>query len=488
MSKNTRNNSNRSNPKRENNQRNTQNNQQNMQNQRQNNDNLRNRKANEKSALSLKITYIAILVVLLIIAFIFFSYMLKKITDISGINDQSESVPTNPISTEEQQNVSDKISSEPSTNYIEVTGFVNQINKNSLVIYDIYNNTNVEVYVDNSTTITDAYNKKIIFLEIEIGDGFTATYHKDTKIAKTIESANDYYEHKDITGITVDTENSLLNVKGRQYKYNSHTIFSYNGESSSIENIDEKDTVDLKVIGDTCYYVAVNKPHGGLNLVNKSHIVNGTVEVDTDGVVYLNQVSSISLAEGSHRVVIRGDNIEPYTYDFIVNGNSYATLDLSIIEERTSDLYITSSVSDYALTVNGTTYENYEAVSPVQLPYGEYTISVAKENYYSYDTTVTVDSPTTNVTIELEQIKTNSTISIATTPEGAMVYMDNSFIGTTPIEQDVEYGEHSVVISLEGYKQIAFTVDASESLHKYNVVMQPSDHSASGEDTDTNNE
>ncbi len=418
----------------------------------------------EKSNTSMQMMYIGIVVVMVILAMLFFFLMFKSFFP----SDSSGTTPTNNA----QNEVVEEINNEAIENYKTVTGFVKEIKKNSLMIFDIDSRAILEIFVDTKTSITDAYNKKIIFAEIELGDGFTIEYHKDNFIAKEIKSAKEYYEHKNITGVTVDSTENILYVHGREYKYDFNTIFLYNGEDASIETLNEKDTIDMKVIGDTCYYINVKKPHGGLILTSRDTIKDGTIEVDTDQVLYIKDVDTITLNEGPHRVVVKGSNIEPYVYDFVVTGTNFVTLDLSVIEERKSTITITSNVDDFTLTANDTTYENFKSGDTIEVPYGSYNISIEKENYLPYTSTVQVSTPSTQVAAQLEQIELSSKISISTTPDGAMVYIDNNFIGTTPIEQSVEYGTHNVSISMDGYKLISFAIDAVDPLHKYNVVLQ----------------
>ncbi|MFV0518888.1 MAG: PEGA domain-containing protein [Lachnospirales bacterium] len=426
---------------------------------------LRQRKP-EKDTKSMQITYIAIVTVMIIVFMLFFFFMFKTMFPDNG-NDST--TVNNNI---EQNEVIEEINNEAIANYKTMTGFVKEIRKNSLILFDINSRGTIEIFVDNKTTITDAYNKKIIFLEIEVGDGFTVEYHKDNFLAKTIQSAKDYYEHKNITGVTVDPNDTILYVHGREYKYDINTIFLYNGEDASIETLNEKDTLDMKVIGDTCYYISVKKPHGGLILTSRDHIKDGTIEVDTDEILYIDDVDTITLSEGTHRVVVKGTNIEPYVYDFTVTGTDFVTLDLSVVEERKSTVSFTANVEEFTLTFNEEVTENFKSGDTIDVPYGTYEVTIEQENYEPYTATVQANSPTVKVVADLTQIELSSKISISTTPEGAQIYVDNNFIGTSPVEQSVEYGSHNISISMEGYKLISFVIDAVDPLHKYNVVLQ----------------
>ncbi len=51
----------------------------------------------------------------------------------------------------------------------------------------------------------------------------------------------------------------------------------------------------------------------------------------------------------------------------------------------------------------------------------------------------------------------NSTLEVATTPDGATVFVDNQKIGITPLSTQVLPGEHTVKIDLGGYKPVEVT-------------------------------
>ncbi len=423
------------------------------------------RKQNETSS-NLKLTYIAIITVMLIFLVLFLILQFKYFF---GVKEQEISEI---ISKNNDDKVIEQLEKESALNYTDMTGIVKEINKNSLVLYDINTGNNIEIYVDNKTTLTDAYGKNIILPEIEIGDGFLITYQKDTKIAKNIEVADDYYEHRNITGVVVDETSPLIYVKGRTYSYGLDTISLFKSEPISIDEIDPKDAVTLKVIGDYLHYIAIEKEHGGLNILNGSHIENGTIEVDTDKIYYISDVSTITLSEGSHRIVVKGTNIEPYIYDLIITNSDYSTLDLANVQEKTSNVHFNLNVEDAKITINDEVYENYISNEPINVPYGTYTFKVEKDSYIPFESTLLVNSISETVNINLEEIRLDSTIYINTTPEGASVHINNEYIGLSPISKSVDYGTYNVTLTLDGYKQISFTVDAVDSIHKYNVGLQ----------------
>ncbi len=426
---------------------------------------VQNRK--KKDSSSYKYLYItAIIAMIMFIAF----FAIIQIKYFALNAEQEITERTNQLNNKDE--VITQLELENAYNYLEMTGIVKEVKKNSIVFYDINTGEDIEIFIESKTPITDAYNKKIILLEIDTGDGFLVTYHKDTKIAKLIEVADDYYEHKNITGVVIDETSPIAHVKGREYYYDANTLAFSNGEVISIESINPKDTVTLKVIGNSLYYIAIEKEHGGLNILNGSHIENGTIEVDTDTIYYLKDISTISLTEGPHRIVIKGSNIEPYIYDFIISDSEYTTLDLSVVEERTSNLYINLNVEDATVTINNEVYEEYLSNDVITLPYGTYTFKVEKENYQPFESNIVVNSITETVNVDLVEIKLDSLIHINTTPEGATVYINNEYAGETPIEKSVDYGTYNVTLSLDGYKQISFTIDAVDSIHKYNVGLQ----------------
>ena len=50
----------------------------------------------------------------------------------------------------------------------------------------------------------------------------------------------------------------------------------------------------------------------------------------------------------------------------------------------------------------------------------------------------------------------HSRLTIATKPEGALVYVDDTYKGKAPVAMDTPYGSHEVRITREGYFEQAF--------------------------------
>ena len=125
-------------------------------------------------------------------------------------------------------------------------------------------------------------------------------------------------------------------------------------------------------------------------------------------------------------------------------------------------LAIDSDPSDSDVYLDG----RFQGSTPlrVQSQPGRHTIRIERDGYVAFETTVQL-SPreSRRIDADLERIRRTGTLRFETDPSGAEVYVDGSFLGTTPIGTTTfDAGSHDVRIERSGYVTDSFrvTVDA----------------------------
>ena len=120
---------------------------------------------------------------------------------------------------------------------------------------------------------------------------------------------------------------------------------------------------------------------------------------------------------------------------------------------------VDSSPSGAAIYLNG----NYRGTAPVTINpvrSGSYSISAEMSGYYTYSTTTNVYAGSmSNVYCPLTQMVSTGGLYITSDPSDAMVYLDASYRGKTPLSlNNVATGEHVVEMDLSGYYDWKSTV------------------------------
>lgn len=355
---------------------------------------------------------------------------------------------------------------------LTVTGVIQNINSTTKLISfmdtdkeEIYNMT-----VGEFALIKDKYNQDIFFADLSIGDIAEFTF-SDTTIT-AITKSDKCWEIKSVTDIKIDVSKNTISRKNNVYSYNDTTLFLYNGTSFEPKNINSTDTLTLKGIGNKIFTVIVEKSHGILNILNKEHIKDGIIEIDTNIYKNLSDASQFTLSEGIHKVVVKGSNIEALSYDAEIKAGEEFNMNLSeLAAEKTGTLTIKANVYDYALYIN----DNLElSRNNIDLTYGTYNIKIMKEGYVTYETQVKINSPNTVINADVKKEIYMGTLTVTSQPSGAQLYLDGTYVGLTPYTSDVTQGQHSITVKKEGYKDSTLSSIFIENKKEqnFNIILQ----------------
>ena len=137
-------------------------------------------------------------------------------------------------------------------------------------------------------------------------------------------------------------------------------------------------------------------------------------------------------------------------------------------------LNISSVPENVSVVING----SYQGRAPLSVPGlapGTYLVNFSRFNYEPLSTTATVEAgATTEVTATLRP-KTG-TLIINTTPVGAQIALDGTYIGLSPVTQSgISAGNHTVNATLEGYVPVEteVTVIADQSVTSTIALAKP---------------
>lgn len=333
---------------------------------------------------------------------------------------------------------------------------IKEINSNKeLIVYDIVNNKTETVKTDKATEIFDENGKKINLSEILEGDIVKVSLDDKNELAVQIDYTNDMWVQQQISGVKVQPNGKTITVGNKVYYYTDATIFLYKNKVIPPQKINEMDILSLKGMNNKVWFVDVLEYHGYITIKNKDKIKDGTIQINNEKEIYLSDVEKITVSEGAHNIVIKGANIEPYTADIFIVADEEFSIDLSDAQAKTSVLILKTNVENYQFYMNGTSV-NYS--EPLVLTQGEYNLKITKDGYLPWEQKVNLTEPSMEITANLtEEIKKGNLV-ISTEPTAAYVYVDNQYIGVSPIMINLEYGEHRFLVKMDGYQDISSPV------------------------------
>lgn len=351
-----------------------------------------------------------------------------------------------------------------------MTGVIKEIDygKKTVNILSFNDKKTHSLKADSSAELRNSYGSSLAFSEFKAGDIVDFIYDGDNDLSSLIISS-DGWKH-DSKSVKINTDNRTITVESNTYAYNELTSITKGSQPYDAAKIDELDVVTVKGYDDTAYSIDVIKGHGIIQINNKEAIKDGTIEVDNDIYKALSEVGSLTVKEGTHKIIVKGSNSELYTKDIIVQSDETVSLDLSEVQIKTGVLLIKTNVSDYLLSINDMPELSRE---PLILEYGAYTIKVQKQGYISYETQLIVNQPETTLNIELKKEIAMGTLTVNTTPDGAEMYVDNAKVGYTPVTVEVTQGKHNLTVRLDGYQEMTFSgIDVTSNENIFNIPLQ----------------
>jgi hypothetical protein len=113
----------------------------------------------------------------------------------------------------------------------------------------------------------------------------------------------------------------------------------------------------------------------------------------------------------------------------------------------TADIQV--SVPDADIIVDGKVYGR-SPLPPIKLMKGTHTVKVIKPGHSEFLDVIKIEVGK-KVTLEVELIPLTAPIKITSRPPGAIVLVDGQVVGTTPYEGEVDPGDRTIRLQLDGY-------------------------------------
>lgn len=340
--------------------------------------------------------------------------------------------------------------------------------------YSINDKKHLSLTVDSKTILTGANGGSMNYSELKIGDVVVVTERDNTGNAAKIFVPEDIWRKENITETKVDTTLNTVEYSGKLYNYGDDTFFVQNGNSVYPGDISETDTVTLIGKNNMLFVARIEKTHGHLVFKNLDKVENAVIKVDGEVVEVDKDSGLVEIAEGEHKIVVSGTNIEDYETTLVILPNDKMVIDINgnDITQKSDTGLIKLNVSPdtYTVVLDGVPY--LQSTTEIYAEKGDHKIEIVKPGYETYTSKVTVADTTAEVNIKLEKLKepeqeaqaSQGDLSVYSNPGWAKVYIDGEYIGVSPVMVKLPYGEHHIRAELEGYDEFKthVTVDSPD--------------------------
>ena len=201
----------------------------------------------------------------------------------------------------------------------------------------------------------------------------------------------------------------------------------------------------------------------GGQLEVSANVTGATISVDgkTDP-SWVTPYTFADLPAGVHNVQISMDGYESSGQSVTVEAGQTANVTANLSAPK-AELDINTKPSGVEILIDGKSY----GPSPIRsiLPAGQHTYTVMQPNGAPYQNTVTLNGGAIiTKTLTLGVVAANGIVEVHSTPSGASVLADGSPVGgPTPTSLRLPVGNHTLIISMTGYRPIVQQVTVSEN-------------------------
>jgi hypothetical protein len=344
----------------------------------------------------------------------------------------------------------------------------------SVQLVDESTGTTYLLTISKATTLLDKSGQPLVVSELAVGDIVDAKYDKTNNQAVSISESATAWRAANKDNVQIDTSQQTITVGNDTYTYTDDLVTSYKGKPFSLDSVASIDVLSLSGVSTQVWTVQLITGHGSLYISDAGSIQNGVLEVDNDIYKTLDDSGDpIYLTEGDHKLVIKGDNIDPYSKDITIAANKSEYVSLDDAQLKTGVINVVVNIPNYTLYVDGTAQTSN---GPVTVPYGSHTLRVEEDGYTPAEQTVDLEDTSLNVNINLEAILKLGKVIVDSLPEGAKIYIDSAYAGETPVNVSVEMGNHTLMITKDGYNSMSVPINVDKSVepfNQYNFELTP---------------
>lgn len=386
----------------------------------------------------------------------------------------------------------------------QILGVVKSIdtNKKSITLYNVDGNDEIELYYDGTTSVKDKYDQEITMPQLTVGEMVDVYYLLDNNIIE-IAISKDAWEYKKVSNLVINNDKKMLSISARNYQFTENLVISSADQLINLIDLSDKDELTLKGVNSKVYSIIVTKGHGYVRFSNYNDFIGGNLEIGNDNMIAISKDMLVVVREGDYKLtmenegltgsklirVVRDQEIVVDMGEFRKEAPQVGKVEFTVLPNG-ADLYVDGKEVDYS--------------EPIELKYGEHTVTVSLSGYEDYTGTITIDESSMQFFITLveptvseeesdtadssstsgnsnnnssnsssdddsleEEVKNTDTSNNSVdsehkiyvqTPIGASVYWNGQLMGTAPVNFTKQVGSYTISLAADGYETISYPV------------------------------
>lgn len=350
---------------------------------------------------------------------------------------------------------------------------ISEINK-TITFYDYDLEKSYTLEYDGVTRFSDKYDTAMSLSQVKVGRLVDVLFLKSSKHLVSLKESDASFTLDEISDFSINSGAKVFTYKSDAYKITEGTILISDNKKMSISDLNALDKITLVGVDSTIYSIVVEEGHGFLNIKNAANLVGGFLEIGAKQIEKISDPMLITLPAGSYDLRITAKGADE-TRKVVIKANEETILDLKdveIQEVKIGRVLFNVTPDTAVMYVDGKPVDFTELLP---LEYGIHQVNVSATGYDSITRYVNVQEDTATLSVILDKkedtkkeekeetkSKTEGYYLYITSPSNVEVYVDNIYIGLSPIVVKKTAGNHIITLRKSGYTTRSYTLSIQD--------------------------
>lgn len=286
----------------------------------------------------------------------------------------------------------------------QLTGVVKSIDETLeiITILDINYGETYSFFYNGATDVKNKYEKAVMMSQIEIGELVDAYYVNDTNKLIKLQVSKEAWEYERVRNLVIHRTDKIMEITKRKYKYLDSLIIVNEDNLIELLDLNTKDELTVKGIGNTIYSITITKGHGYIHFEDYDSFVGGSIEVGYGIIQPITEDMLIAAPEGSYRVTMQNGDLIGRKMITVLRDQE-VTLNMAEFQQEPARV---GQVKFEIYPVGATVRVNGKVVDikdTLELNFGEHTIQVTLSGYEDYSGNLKVGNAYQIVKINLAE-------------------------------------------------------------------------------------
>lgn len=277
----------------------------------------------------------------------------------------------------------------------------------TITLHNIKADRNYTLGYDDTVNLVDKHGGALVTGQIAPGMIVDVRFRKDQKRLVSLQVSLDAWQYSDVRQFDLGHGNSTASIGSAVYHLSSETPVFSGSETGKFMDIVQGDVISVSGIGKDICGISVEKGHGYLKLQNDDALIGGWIEVGNEVITTISENMMLVVPEGSYKVRLYNGDAKA-DREVTIERNHETDIDCSSIvspEPKTGYVEFDVDPEDAQLLIDGNAAETSV---PVELKYGIHQIVASADGYETVSKYISVGTDMAKLTLKLDKEEDSS--------------------------------------------------------------------------------